>query len=512
MCYYVLLQAAGSCCLAFAQGPNRNTRGVHSLNFRSFFESFPAASYIADSHGTLLACNLAFAKFFGFQSRDEACSHGLASLYPDQHLPEFLSQLHDLPLYAEQKLRRVDGTPIYALAAARGVFNRHGHLRRVMGFYLDKSQVQVSERNLSEMRMLEALARFSGHIVTFLDDLLWIAGDQLSMSEDVSTLEDVSSRFGRVSQIRLQLKAFSQLQTSEPAPLNLNALLVRLSAMIARNLPDETKLEFKLSPDLDATMADQDHLEQVILELVTNARDAMPTPGRVVFKTENVTATGDLNSPGPIRPGNYTLLRVSDNGIGMEVSTRERAFDPFFTGRFGRAGLGLPAVHGLVRQCGGDIHIDSAPDQGTAISIFLPRTNGQPSYHDTVLIVEDDASIREQLVSRFKDAGFTTLVAENGLEACRVASRHSARIDVLITECAMPKMSGPDLAERILLVRPGIQIVFLTPALDIDLNETVKRLHAHVVVMPSAAAAVVACVEALLCRPKMIRHNRPVLL
>jgi two-component system cell cycle sensor histidine kinase/response regulator CckA len=477
------------------------------MDYRQFFNSIPAAGYMATPAGKIEACNRAFLRLFGFASFEEAQTNGMTSLYPDKHtFADFLKELGKAPVYADHQLRRVDGTPIYALAGAAGIFEQR-ELVRIAGIFLEDSRLLAAKRGLYEARRTESLVRFAGSIAPEFDNLLWIAGDRLPVSDSELPLARMREAFRVSSHVRRQLLAFSRIHTLRPVPLNLNVLLTRLGAMIARNLRAETKIIYDLAPSLGAAMVDQSQLEHVILDLVTNANDAMPTSGRIVFQTQNVTVAGDTVSSAfsdAVPPGDYILLSVSDNGIGMDEPVRERAFDPFFTTKWAGRGLGLSAVHGIVKQSRGFISMDSSPDRGTKFSIFLPRTDQEACWRDTVLIVEDDEFLRLQMRDYFEGCGYTTLAVSDELEACKVASRHEGRIDVLVAELMMREMSGLELAERLLMIRPSLQIVLLCETVELNVLSHFADLRANLVCKPFLLTTLVGTIRALLGLPPAI--------
>jgi two-component system cell cycle sensor histidine kinase/response regulator CckA len=473
------------------------------MDYQRFFEFTPAASYIATPDGVIVGCNPAFLRLFGFRSVEEAQAHGMASLYLDQQtLADFVKRLGVPPVYADQELRRVDGSHLHALAGAVGIFDQQQQLVQITGFFLEESQLRASRQGLYEALRIEALERLAGNIAVNFDDLLWIAGDRLPASDSGLLLARMRETVRSASLLRQRLLAFSRMQMLQPAPLHLNTLLTRLGAMISRTLSTEIEIVFDLARDLGATMVDQVQLEQIILELVENARDAMPLSGRMVFKTENVTITRNSACQSAhddlVPPGDYTLLSVGDNGIGMDDPTRERAFEPFFGTKWLGRGLGLSAVHGIVKQSRGFIHIESAPDEGTTFLIYLPRTEQEVSCRVTLLIVEGDEFLRRQMREHFKRCGYAVLVASNGLEACKVAAGHEGQIDVLVTELVMQHMIGPELAQRLLMVRPSLQIVFLSPTVGPHVGNLVEHLRANVVAKPLLLSALAATISALL--------------
>lgn len=479
------------------------------MDYQRFFESSPNASYSASPDGTIVACNRAFLTLFGFKSVEEAQANGMASLYPKRYvLADFVKRLATSKrrccshVYEDQQLRGVDGTPIYALAGAAGHFERE-QLVQIDGFFVEESQLWASRQGLYEARRTEALARFTANIAANFDNLVWIAGDRLAASENRSLLASAHGTIRSASHLRGQLLAFSRMQALQPAAVNLNTLLRRLAAMFARTLRDDTKLVFDLAPGLGAARVDHVQFERVMLELVANAGDAIPTGGQVLFKTENVKVSRGRNPVSAfgdaVAPGKYALLSVTDNGIGMDKTVCDRVFEPFFSTKGQGRGLGLSVVHGIIKQSRGFVCIKSAPDEGTKFSIFLPRTDEEVSYHDTLLVVEGDEFLRRQMREQFKRFGYEVLEAADGFEACKVAANHEGRIDVLVAEIEIPRMSGPELAERLLMIRPSLQIVFLASDVELDVLKHMQILRADVIAKPFQLTTLVTTVRALLC-------------
>src|SRR5258708_10591834 len=447
------------------------------MNYRRLFELTPAASYLLASDGKIIACNPAFLRLFGFKNVKEAQTYGMASLYADKRrLPDDLTRLTTDPVYTEQELKRVDGVSIYVVATAVGIFNRNHQLVEVAGFFLEESAILASTQGLDESRRLEMIAGFAGHVAMNLDDWLWIAGDRLPASEATRLLVHTRERIGPASKFRRQLLALSRMQTLRPAPISLNTLLWRLNAMFARTLRPNIELTLELADDLGARLVDHAPLGHGSLGPVINARDAIPTSGRVVLKTENVTVVAGSASGNTLGaqlpPRDYTVLSVSDDGIGMDEAAIERAFYPSYSTKWIANGLGLPAVCGIVKQSRGFIRIQSVPDKGTTILVFLPRTEQEIPILDTVLVVEPDEFRRKAITDALKRCGYQLLIATNGLDACRVAASDDQKIDVLLTEFAMQDMGGTDLAERLLMIPPALQLAFLAPPLCLETSKT----------------------------------------
>jgi CheY-like chemotaxis protein len=291
--------------------------------------------------------------------------------------------------------------------------------------------------------------------------------------DDVEEIKLAAERAGRLTR---QLLIFARRGVVEPRMLDLSELTVNLAHLLRRLIGEHVELVVNAAGKPWPIRADPGQIEQVLVNLAVNARDAMPRGGRLAIETSNVTV-GDgptsLQPPG-LAPGAYLRLLVSDTGSGMSAETQAHLFEPFFTtkGQGRGAGLGLATCHGIIQQCGGAIFCSSEIDNGTTFTIYLPRYEGRPhgldvleeaavpGGHETVLVVEDDASVREIAVRALRARGYQVLEAANGVEALAVAERLGNRIDVLVTDMVMPQMGGLDLAEKLRALRPRLRALF----------------------------------------------------
>jgi len=288
----------------------------------------------------------------------------------------------------------------------------------------------------------------------------------------------------RAAALTQQLLAFSRQQVLQARVLDLNAVVANIEQLLRRVIGEDVEFETELAPHLGPVRADATQLEQVLMNLVVNARDAMPDGGTLTIETRDVTLSkADQREAFAIRPGPYVMLAVSDTGCGMDAETRARAFEPFFTTKSaGRGtGLGLSTVYGIVKQSDGYIWVDSEPGQGTRVRIYLPRVDepvdaveprrpgtvaAAPSGSETVLLVEDEEGVREVIVEWLSAHGYRVIAAPNGAEALEVSSRHDGRIDLMVADVVMPHMGGPALAERLLPLRPEMKVIYVSGYAD----------------------------------------------
>jgi len=306
--------------------------------------------------------------------------------------------------------------------------------------------------------------------------------------EEVEIIRDAALR---AQELIRQLLAFSARQVLQPAVVDLNDLIKNLGRMLRRLIGEDLMLEIELAQDLGAVRVDAGQVEQVLVNLAVNARDAMPDGGRLSIRTANVA----LTDAGELPDGRYVLIEVSDTGIGMDEDTVARVFEPFFTTkeRGKGTGLGLATVYGIVRQSGGQINVSSAPGTGTTFRIHLPRVDAPvdaarvatpvtapAAGTETILVAEDEQMVRVLIRKVLEQAGYTVLLGDGGAEALQLAERHTGRIHLLVTDVVMPGMNGPELARRLLERRPETKVLFLSGYAD----DAVER---HGVLAPGTA-------------------------
>jgi CheY-like chemotaxis protein len=295
-------------------------------------------------------------------------------------------------------------------------------------------------------------------------------------------LGEIKSAAERAAILIRRLLAFSRQQVLEPRVLDPNSLIGELEGLLRRLIGEDVELRTRLAPDLGTVRADPGQLEQVILNLAVNSRDAMPGGGTLTLETANVELDEAYARDHPsVRPGPYVMLAVSDTGIGMDAATRAHIFEPFFTtkGRDQGTGLGLATVHGIVSQSGGYIWLYSEPGKGTTFKIYLPRVDEPPAPaavadvptreltgSETVLVVEDEDAVRALTCLTLEARGYRVLVAASAEEALELAVRHAGPIPLVVTDVIMPGMSGGELAGRLAALRPEIRVIFVSGYTD----------------------------------------------
>jgi two-component system, cell cycle sensor histidine kinase and response regulator CckA len=337
---------------------------------------------------------------------------------------------------------------------------------------------------------MEAIGLLTGGIAHDFNNLLAVilsyTGFALNAVPEGGLLQEdlleVKRAGERAAALVHQLLAFSRKQMLEPGLLDLNQILANLEKMLRRILGEDIDLVQTLASDLGVTLADPSQIEQVIMNLVVNARDAMPEGGKLTIETSNVELDeGYAARHEGVEPGPYVMLAVTDTGVGMDAETRARIFEPFFTTKEkGKGtGLGLSTVYGIVRQSGGDIHVYSEPGQGTTFKIYLPRmtspavtaskTQMAPTRltgEETILIVEDEEAVCNLAMRILGAAGYTMLAAANGIDALAKCERYPEKIHLVLTDVVMPGMSGRVFAESLAKVRPGAKVLYMSGYTD----------------------------------------------
>jgi nitrogen-specific signal transduction histidine kinase/CheY-like chemotaxis protein len=331
---------------------------------------------------------------------------------------------------------------------------------------------------------MDSMGRLAGGIAHVFNNLLTAIACETELalarlpSDDPARkhLREIEKVGQRGASLARQLLAFSGRQVLHPRIVQLNHILTGLEDRIRRFLGNEVELRVDLHPDLDRVSVDPEQFEQVIMNLVSNARDAMPDGGRLSLETMNVDVAPD-NAAHPLgaNPGRYVLLKVSDTGPGMAEDVRRQAFEPFFSTKGGMeiTGLGLSTAYGIVAQSGGQIVADSEPGSGARFHIFLPsaeqavtaegsgRENEGRNW-ETLLIVEDEENVRNPLVQILTSRGYNVLQAADALEAIQVSQTHPGPIHLMVTDILMDGMSGVELAERLSFKRPEMRVLFAT--------------------------------------------------
>jgi two-component system cell cycle sensor histidine kinase/response regulator CckA len=355
----------------------------------------------------------------------------------------------------------------------------------------DMTERRKLEEQLRQAQKMEAVGQLAGGVAHDFNNLLTaILGYCNLMLDEIpahhplrADLQEIQSAGERAAALTRQLLAFSRRQMLQPQIVDVNALVKQLEKLLRRIISEDVELVTALSPNLLPVKIDPASLEQILVNLAVNARDAMPVGGRLTIETALVNLDNTFTVTHiPMQPGQYVMLAVSDTGQGMDPATCERIFEPFFTTKEqGKgSGLGLATVYGMVKQSGGTIWVYSAPGHGSVFKVYLPPTGLQPAPppvdrrreseavrgSETVLLVEDEDAVRSLAREVLLRHGYVVLEARHGLDALRVAERHTDVAHLMVTDLVMPHMSGRELAERLGTVRPNMKVLFISGYTD----------------------------------------------
>jgi two-component system cell cycle sensor histidine kinase/response regulator CckA len=385
-----------------------------------------------------------------------------------------------IPVEANTRLVYQNGVPVGVHGIARDITERK-RLERAL---------RESEEQLLQSQKLEAIGQLAGGVAHDFNNLLTaingysaLALRRLGDDHPIAPyLEEIKKAGDRAATLTKQLLAFGRKQLLQPLALNLNDILVDMIKLLKRLIGEDIQLVTKPGPNLKQIKADPGQLEQVLVNLVVNARDAMPRGGTVTIETVNTTLDGAYASRHlDAIPGEYVMLVISDTGTGMDQKTQSRIFEPFFTtkAKDKGTGLGLSTVYGIIRQSGGSIWVYSELGQGTTFKVYLPLVEEEPKQaaptasaalmkggSETVLLVEDEDMVRKLASELLAEGGYTVLEANGGEEAIQLGKEHTARIDLLITDVVMPKLSGKEVAEQLRAIHPETRVLFMSGYTD----------------------------------------------
>jgi two-component system, cell cycle sensor histidine kinase and response regulator CckA len=469
--------------------------------YRDYFENAKDAIYVHDLTGRYIMVNKAGEDLIGY-SREEILQMRISDVVPQlcleqihQRLKEKLAD-HSLTIYEVEAIRK-DGSRVPIEVSSRLIYENgvpvavQGSARDISERKRAEEALRASQLQLQQSQKLEAIGQLAGGVAHDFNNMLTaiIGYTDLSLrrvgleNPIRRNLEETKKAAERAASLVRQLLAFSRKQILEPKVLDLNDVVKDMHKMLTRLIGENIKLATRLQTDLGSVKADPCQVEQIIVNLVVNARDAMPRGGRVTIETANVviderTAARHV----AVNPGEYVMLAVSDTGSGMDQETQSRIFEPFFTTKeVGKGtGLGLSTVYGIVKQSGGNIWVYSELGLGTVFKVYLPRIDettantiaqqaqeiNAPRGTETILLVEDEDVVRGLTRNILMQAGYNVLDAKSGYEAIRLCHAHGGPIDLLLTDVVMPEISGKEVADRLSELRPSIRVLFMSGYTD----------------------------------------------
>jgi PAS domain S-box-containing protein len=461
--------------------------------YRALIEQVAAVSYIAEVglHGVWRYVSPQVETIFGYTA-EEWLQHSAQWIrfVPEEDHP-IIKAAEDACVsarrfQAEYRITRKDGQIIWVSDTAVVVPGSDEH-PLMEGIIVDITERKALENQLQQARRMEAVGRLAGGIAHDFNNLLTIIKGYVEMATNRNVrqpelrgdLQHIGDASERASTLVRQLLAFSRKQVLKPKVLDLNSIVLNLDKLLRRLLAEVIDMKTMVGKDVGAVKADPSQIEQVIMNLVVNARDAMPNGGRLLIETSNVELDATYaQDHATVRPGRYVMLAVTDTGIGMDADTVAHIFEPFYTtkGNGSGTGLGLSTVYGIVKQSGGYIWVYSEPGKGTTFKVYLPRVDDRvevsstmeaPSAaarngKETILLVEDEPGVRELTNMVLSGRGYSVLEALNPQDAERLAANHGSEIHLLLTDVVMPGISGRELAKKLTARHPNLRVLYMS--------------------------------------------------
>lgn len=461
--------------------------------YRTIFENAIDGIYQTTPHGRYISANPALARMLGFDSPAELIAartdvRNQEYVHPEMH-EEFVSTMRRNGILQnfEYQAYRKDRTVIWVSENAHCVRNEAGQILYFEGTVQDVTERRELEQQLRLMHKIEAVGRLAGGVAHDFNNLLMAISSYAELlqlripdnDQGRKYLEEIVRVVDRGAALTQGLLTFSRKQVLSPKALDLNTLVKDQLRMLRRLVPESIELKFTPGPELGRVRGDQNQIEQVVMNLVINARDAMPDGGHILIETDNSQFdSGEDASRRAPASKKYVVVAVSDNGCGMDAATKAQIFEPFFTtkGQGKGTGLGLAIVSDIVKQSGGHTFVQSEVGLGTTFKIYLPWVDS--ALHDeadidetldstiraseTILLVEDEDTVRESIAEYLKEKGYTVLKANGGPQALALALEPGQAIHLMLTDVIMPQMSGRELAENIKRLHPEIKTVFMS--------------------------------------------------
>jgi two-component system cell cycle sensor histidine kinase/response regulator CckA len=473
--------------------------------------------WILNSQGQYLEVNAAACKLYGY-TPEEFAHLAIGDLQSAEDARRFLTELdnHARAAASEWRHRTKDGRWLDVEIALHPI--SFGGETAELVVLMDVTGRRQLEDQLRQSQKMEALGLLTGGVAHDFNNLLTIITgySQLILTKlsendpNRHSAEQIVRAAERAGELTRRLLLFSRRRVPQAKVIDLNQVVTSLGTMMRRLLGEEVELQLKLAEDLGSVNADAGRIEQVVLNLAVNSRDAMPHGGTLSIETSNVT----VGKGGVVKPGAYVMITVTDTGTGMDAATQAHAFEPFFTTKRAGSGtgLGLYTVAGIVKQSGGTVDLTSQPGHGASFRVYLPRVDRVPVVTpvdvpksaavggaETILLVEDDEMVRALVRETMESQGYNVLAASDPMEAHVVAGNYRGVIQLLITDVIMPKASGPQLAKQLLKISPQLKVLYMSGHTErAILKRGVRRKEVAFLPKPFTPAQLIAKVRDVL--------------
>lgn len=479
--------------------------------YRHFFEDDLTGDFISTVDGTLLSCNPAFARIYGFESVEEALNANANSLYlSEKHRDAFVNLLREKRKleYYEEEAKRKDGKSIYLVSNNIGIFNEQDELFQIKGYIFDNTERQLLEDQLRQSQKMESIGTLAGGIAhdfnNILNNILGFVMQLKKYSQDpVKVLqygETIEQSALRGAELSSHLLSVSRRQKREEAEVNVVQLVHEISTLCTETFPRTIAIETKIGHDLLRVKGDKGSLYQVLLNLTVNARDAMPNGGRLVIEAQNRLVGTEVN-PKLLPTGTKRCVEfsVSDTGKGMSDAVREKIFDPFFTtkGQGKGTGLGLSIVYSVVKEHHGTILVESAEGMGSSFKVYLPALEVAPAKQASqstatvstagslVLLVDDEEIMQELGRELLEDNGYSVLIAKDGIEAVELYRQRGREIALVILDFVMPRMDGGQTYKELKKINHHVKAFFCSGfTSDKSFTQLLEEEHLHAIKKP----------------------------
>jgi two-component system, cell cycle sensor histidine kinase and response regulator CckA len=478
---------------------------------------------VVDVNGRRLYNSPSYQRLLGYSAEELESTSSLEQIHPDdrQKVVQAAQEAHQSGFgrRVEYRFRHKDGRWLTLESTASVARDVDGEVQKLVIVNRDITERKQLEVQLSLSQQLEAIGRLSGGVAHDFNNLLGvIIGYSEALQQRLSpddpnreAIDEIRNAGERAASLTQQLLAFSRKQVLELKVLDLNTIVADVEKILSRLIGEDIGLRLALSPQPAMVKADRSQIEQVLLNLAVNARDAMPQGGALIIETADVAY--DQSSPRQrpyLVPGQYVLLKVTDTGCGMDAALQSRIFEPFFTtkGKGKGTGLGLATVYGVIKQSGGYILVESEVGRGTTFEVYLPsvaeavespveaRRPARPGHDRAILLVEDEHSLRKLTLRTLREIGYTVLEAQDARQALEIAAPEEIVIDLLLTDVVMPGMSGPALAGALCARRPEVRVLYMSGYTDGEIApHGVLEAGTAILRKPFTCEQLVHCVE-----------------